>query len=201
MKNHSLLSRCIELESLPMGVIATGNTTIVVAPMDKMLRSFSLKGRKNWAIKMPNTIMTMCQMKEKRGKMKELILIALGNGAVRMYNGKSLIDEFCLPKRETAMGMRFGTFSREDSALMIVTRSGSVHVKALSRRAKLDEKAAVSGPPPEQEQPLPVPKKTKLYVESTQREREQATEMHRIFQRDLCKVFFGCSLTSEDSVD
>jgi Bardet-Biedl syndrome 1 protein len=30
--------------------------------------------------------------------------------------------------------------------------------------------------------PLDVPKKTKLYVEQTQRERDQATEMHRIFQ-------------------
>ena len=36
--------------------------------------------------------------------------------------------------------------------------------------------------------PLSIPKKTKLYVEQTQREREQATEMHRAFQRDLCKL-------------
>ena len=36
--------------------------------------------------------------------------------------------------------------------------------------------------------PLNVPKKTKLYVEQTQREREQAVDMHRIFQRDLCKL-------------
>ncbi len=33
-----------------------------------------------------------------------------------------------------------------------------------------------------------MPKKTKLYVEQTQREREQAIDMHRIFQRDLCKL-------------
>ena len=26
------------------------------------------------------------------------------------------------------------------------------------------------------------------YVEQTQRERDQSTEMHRIFQRDLCKL-------------
>ena len=39
-----------------------------------------------------------------------------------------------------------------------------------------------------QDVPLSIPKKTKLYVEHTQREREQATEMHRIFQRDLCKL-------------
>jgi Bardet-Biedl syndrome 1 protein len=39
-----------------------------------------------------------------------------------------------------------------------------------------------------QDVPLNVPKKTKLYVEQTQREREQAVDMHRIFQRDLCKL-------------
>lgn len=36
--------------------------------------------------------------------------------------------------------------------------------------------------------PLNIPKKTKLYVEQTQRERDHATEMHRHFQRDLCKL-------------
>ena len=45
-----------------------------------------------------------------------------------------------------------------------------------------------AGPPPEQDIPLNVPKKTKLYVEQTQRERDSAVDMHRIFQRDLCKL-------------
>jgi Bardet-Biedl syndrome 1 protein len=45
-----------------------------------------------------------------------------------------------------------------------------------------------AGPPPEQDIPLTVPKKTKLYIEQTQRERDQAVEMHRLFQRDLCKL-------------
>ncbi|MGB1603852.1 MAG: hypothetical protein ACPIOQ_64570, partial [Promethearchaeia archaeon] len=31
-------------------------------------------------------------------------------------------------------------------------------------------------------------KKTKLYVEQTQREKDQCVDMHRIFQRDLCKL-------------
>lgn len=35
---------------------------------------------------------------------------------------------------------------------------------------------------------LQVPKKTRLYVEQTQREREQAADMHRMFQRDLAKL-------------
>jgi hypothetical protein len=46
----------------------------------------------------------------------------------------------------------------------------------------------IKGPPPEQDIPLKVPKKTKLYVEQTQREVDQAVDMHRLFQRDLCKL-------------
>ncbi len=44
------------------------------------------------------------------------------------------------------------------------------------------------GPPPEQDIPLNVPKKTKLFVELTQRERDQAVEMHKQFQKDLCRM-------------
>lgn len=33
-----------------------------------------------------------------------------------------------------------------------------------------------------------VPKKTRLYVEQTQRERDCASDMHRTFQRDLAKL-------------
>jgi len=58
----------------------------------------------------------------------------------------------------------------------------------LQRLADLDNSSHAPGPPAEQDVPLSIPKKTKLYVEQTQREREQATEMHRVFQRDLCKL-------------
>lgn len=70
--------------------------------------------------------------------------------------------------------------------------------------------AQMRGPPMEQDIPLSVPKyvalrmfalvvlwthllfivcrKTKLFVEQTQREREQAMDIHRAFQKDLCKL-------------
>lgn len=44
------------------------------------------------------------------------------------------------------------------------------------------------GPPKEQEIPLDLPKKTQLYIEQTEREKMYSTEMHRTFQRDLCKL-------------
>merc|ERR1712085_40358 len=60
----------------------------------------------------------------------------------------------------------------------------------LSRAANLDidESNNAGKPPAEQDIPLDVPKKTKLYVDQTARERDQSVEMHRIFQRDLCRL-------------
>ena len=37
-----------------------------------------------------------------------------------------------------------------------------------------------TGPPPEQDIPLQIPKKTKLFVEQTQREREQVSDQIRL---------------------
>ena len=75
---------------------------------------------------------------------------------------------------EPVCGLRFGRIGREDNALAITARSGAVRVRILPRLAKLEANPEGAGPPPEQDVPLAVPKKTKLYVEQTQREREQA---------------------------
>lgn len=84
--------------------------------------------------------------------------------------------------------MRFGTYAREANTLATISRSGALTFKMTKRTANFKAPEAASGPPPEQDIPLAVPKKTKLYVEQTQRERDQAVEMHRIFQRDLCRL-------------
>ncbi len=48
--------------------------------------------------------------------------------------------------------------------MIMVYKSGALEVKILSRTStQLNALPAISGPPPEQEIPLKVPKKTKLY--------------------------------------
>jgi Bardet-Biedl syndrome 1 protein len=83
---------------------------------------------------------------------------------------------------------QYGAYGREDSTMAVVNNSGAIGFHMLRRSANLDVSDTPPGPPPEQDIPLNIPKKTKLYVEQTQRERDQATEMHRLFQRDLCKL-------------
>jgi hypothetical protein len=84
--------------------------------------------------------------------------------------------------------MKFGSYAREDATLALVHRRGALSLKVLARNANLESTDVSAGPPPEQDIPLNVPKKTKLYVEQTEREREQAGDMHRVFQRELCKL-------------
>nr|KAG5712923.1 hypothetical protein BaRGS_007520 [Batillaria attramentaria] len=63
--------------------------------------------------------------------------------------------------------------------------AGSLFVKILKRSAKFEEQDLSAGPPAAQNTKLNVPKKTKLFVDQTLREREHAVAMHRTFQRDL----------------
>eukprot|EP00658_Telonema_sp_P-2_P071753 TRINITY_DN60978_c0_g1_i2.p1 TRINITY_DN60978_c0_g1~~TRINITY_DN60978_c0_g1_i2.p1 ORF type:complete len:277 (+),score=48.03 TRINITY_DN60978_c0_g1_i2:12-842(+) len=91
-------------------------------------------------------------------------------------------------KRQVVTGIKFGSYSREESSLALAFKSGGLCLKILPRHAELDTMNEVSGPPAEQDVPLQVPKKTKLYVEQTKREKLHATQMHRTFQRDLCKL-------------
>jgi Bardet-Biedl syndrome 1 protein len=57
----------------------------------------------------------------------------------------------------------------------------------LRRGANLEIQGS-AGPPPEQDVPLALPKKTKLYIEQTQRERDHTVHMHRTFQAELTKM-------------
>ena len=80
--------------------------------------------------------------------------------------------------------MQFGRFGRDESSLILVTRAGGMYVKILKRTASFEEKDTISGPPPAQSVKLNIPKKTKLFVDQSLRERENATSMHRTFNNN-----------------
>ena len=69
-------------------------------------------------------------------------------------------------------GLQYGRFGREDSTLVLTTRRGSLLIKILKRSAMFEDKDLARGPPPSQAHKLNVPKKTKVFVDQTMRERE-----------------------------
>ena len=61
-------------------------------------------------------------------------------------------------------------------------------MKILKRTAHFDNLENASAPLASQNIKLNIPKKTKLFVDQTLRERENCTLMHRVFQHDLYQL-------------
>lgn len=184
VKKGRVMGHVIELEAQPCG-LAVVDRAVVVACTDQTLNSFHFKGRKNWSVYLPHPVMALEPLLLPRAAAAQGVLAALSTGEVRLYRGRHQVG--AVQGGEGAVtAVRFGPYGREESSLVVITRSGALAVKMLSRHARLDSAAPVTpGPPPEQDVPLAVPKKTRLYLEQCQREREQPGEMHRAFQRDL----------------
>jgi len=137
--------------------------TIVVGTLDKGLHGFSLKGKRSWAHVLPSALQTLSNLDDRDGG--QLFLASLSNGDVRLYKDKQVLSTMKVPGGDMATAMRFGKYAREEGTLLIVHQSGALGVKILSRKSDLSKTSEVAGPPPEQDVPLNVPKKTKLYVE------------------------------------
>lgn len=185
IKNGQVLSTVIELETQPVGLVRF-DKNIYVGCMDHVIHCFHFKGKKNHSIYLPCPISCMSLLQLTKARAAKALVVALNNGEVRLYNGKHLITT--TKTNDVVTGMKLGTFGREEGSMVLSFKSGALMVKILQRNANLEVSNVAPGPPPEQDIPLDVPKKTKLYVEQTSREREQAIDMHRTFQRDLCKL-------------
>jgi Bardet-Biedl syndrome 1 protein len=186
IKNGELLGTIIDVESYPCAMVRV-DKSVVVATMANTIHSYHVKGKKQFSIFMPCPITNLCGMNMETQRSAKSVLVALANGEVRMYSGKVLLNR--MQMNDVVTSMIFGKYGREDNTLVMTLKSGSIAIKMLPRSANLEPaKGHTTGPPPEQDIPLKVPRKTKLYIEQTHREKEHGVEMHRVFQRELCKL-------------
>ncbi|KAF8073129.1 Bbs1 [Scenedesmus sp. PABB004] len=143
----------------PRGVQVRLAKQVVVATMGDALHAYSAKGARLYSLRVPAPVLCLQALPGGGPRPCRCVVAALANGEVRLYNDRALVALHILP-----------------------------------RTANLDAAGAGggggggAGPPPEQDVPLDVPRKTRLYVEQCAREREGGVDMHRAFQRDLCKL-------------
>jgi Bardet-Biedl syndrome 1 protein len=57
------------------------------------------------------------------------VIVALKNGEIRMYNGKTLVD--ILKTDDQCNGILFGIFGREEGCLVVNTKSGGLLAKII----------------------------------------------------------------------
>ncbi|QDZ20277.1 Bardet-Biedl syndrome 1-like protein [Chloropicon primus] len=182
-----LTSHVLDLHTSPIAIICSSKF-MAVGCMNKTIYFYNLAGGLVHNIYLPDHL--TCMESFSTEHYSNMITVGLKNGEIRMYNEILLCSVIKL--KEPIRALKFGRFGREDNTLVVTTSSGSLDIKILARAAKLKPSAATSKllqeQVPEQDVPLNIPKKTRVYVEQTKREREKASEMHKGFQRDLCKL-------------
>ncbi|XP_032660183.1 BBSome complex member BBS1 isoform X2 [Chelonoidis abingdonii] len=175
---------CIELSAQPMGLVRV-HKNIVAGCSDETLQGYTQKGKKLWTVYLPAPLMTMSLLDQKsRGF--QAVMVGLANQVVHMYQDKNLVD--VIRTQDVVTSICFGRYGREDNTLIMTTKGGGLIIKILKRTAVFEEKDTSLGPPMAQSIRLSVPKKTRLYVDQTLRERENAVAMHRVFQMDLYRL-------------
>lgn len=78
---------------------------------------------------MNDDITDVQKMEVRQTKNMQIILVALKNGEIQMFNDKHHIDTISM--NESIHGIKFGIFGREEGCLLINTSSGGLHCKIL----------------------------------------------------------------------
>lgn len=122
-------------------------------------------------MKQPAVITTIEAIDVERQGLR-LIAVALDNRQIHLYNDRNRVD--IIETDDTIVSMKCGRFGREDNTLVMVSRSGGLTIKILKRTAKFTVKELSEPTPQITNSKLNIPKKTKLFVDQTMREREQS---------------------------
>ncbi|KAJ3106506.1 Bardet-Biedl syndrome 1 protein [Phlyctochytrium bullatum] len=178
--------RIIQLEVPACGLVLFEHS-IVVGCLNRMVFSYHLKGRLLFSRTMPAAITALTEAVFPERSFFGYVA-ALANGEVRVYDGDRLVTAVYL--NSPAVAIKFGTFTREPGALVMVQKDGGLVVKILKRTANLAAPPSMpqQQTPVEEEVPIPVPRKTKLFVEQMNREKRKPGEIYNDFQRDLAEL-------------
>lgn len=169
--------------------------TIIVVCTDKNLMCYSKRGKKIWFVGLSERAICMTQIMLAHLGIT-LVAVALLGGKVQIYLQKKLVDEFEMA--ETVTSMIFGRLGQEEHVLVLATickfflfffkrgfnikklffmLAGTLQIKILKRTAQFSSDSAYDEAIANQMgtvNNLQIPKKSKIFLEQTIRERDNA---------------------------
>jgi len=187
LKNGEVLKSIYQVSSKIINLVRL-EKGLYVSCMNSYYHCYSATGKKVFSIKQPSEIYSMeiCNMMKSR-KMKG-VMLGLKNSEVRFYNDKQLLTAVSIP--ETIFGIRFGKLGKNEDTLIVVSDKGSIYVKQLEKSVNFDgstyKKVGGGG----EESTLNIPKKTTMFLDLMEREKEYYKGMYSTFQSDLNKLRF-----------
>ncbi|KAJ8725410.1 hypothetical protein PYW08_003593 [Mythimna loreyi] len=168
--------------------VITADSSVMVICADHSMACYSKKGKKQWCLTLEHRPVAMTLVPVLHLGVT-LTGVALASGHVHLYDGKARRDTVFV--RDVVSVMKFGQLGQEEHVLIIITGAGNLMLKILKRTADFSAHAAGVEMSPSAltgQKPWLIPKKSKLFLEQSVRERENAALMHKTFQHELNRL-------------
>ncbi|XP_034839932.1 BBSome complex member BBS1 [Maniola hyperantus] len=167
--------------------VLTADSSVIVICTDNTLTCYSKKGKRQWLVSLEHRPVAMILVPILHLGVT-LVAVALASGHLYLYDGKATRDTMFL--RDVVSVMKFGQLGQEEHVFIIVTANGNLMLKILKRTADFNAHAAGIEPTGSTvaQKPWLIPKKSKLFLEQSARERENAIAMHESFQHELNRL-------------
>lgn len=186
IRNGELLKTSIQIGSTISGLIRY-DKGLYVSSMNNYYSCYSPIGDKLFSVKLPSKIIGFDKFESERQGFKGVILL-LSQNEVRLYNEKQLIS--VIVYEEKLISIKSGRFGRYDECFVVVTEKGGLYIKSLLQSVVIDsltynKRTSVVN---DEKTRLDIPKKTTLYLDLIEREKESYSSMHDSFQNDIIKM-------------
>ncbi|XP_066144542.1 Bardet-Biedl syndrome 1 protein homolog [Euwallacea fornicatus] len=165
-------------------IVMPGDNFIIIATADSNLHCYTKRGQKLWTSKTSNPLTCLCLVPLDHLSTC-LIAVGLRSGSIQLYQGRHPIDFTSVADAPSVIV--FGQLGQEENVMVVITIGGSINFKILKRTADFSVKLQESSPVL-QSKPLPLPKRSKLFLEQSLREKQNALEIHQTFQQELIRL-------------
>ncbi len=181
IKKDIITNKCIIPQPLVSLIITPKN--FYVGTISNNYISYNFTGDKIFSIIQP-AIITCMEFYYRKIEDLPIVIIALKNQEVRFYNNKILL--IVMKVHDNIFGMKFGRYATVDDCLVLFTYSGSLIVKTFGKenkfsKLKYEEENKSEGK-------IIIPKKSSLFLDLAEREKENSFNMQNTFQNDLLRI-------------
>ena len=184
----------ISCESLPIDVTICGNN-IYVALMSGLVKIFDSTGKLIETAAFESQIVSLTQIVIESRQL-QCCCVATENGELTFLDKSQRIST--LKADEGISAIFYGQIGREPNNLLTISKQGGLFLRTLSRvphHSKNENKAE------EQVGPIPVPKKTKLFLDRCDYEKENAQSMHKEWRNSLRYLYLLAANTYAQILD
>ncbi|KAL0225329.1 hypothetical protein RCL1_003241 [Eukaryota sp. TZLM3-RCL] len=191
VKNSKLLSVSKTFDFILSEVIISQRVIFVSSSSlnSSQLYGYSLKGKRLFCVNLSSIIHSLEPIVLNTSKSGPFAgaVVACSDGTLKLYNDNGVVvgSSNC---SGVVTGLRFGLYGKDTQSLVIVTKSGALSIKILSRLAVLTTSTSATRHISEQDETIALPQKTRAFFDLAEREKDNAPQMFRSFQQDLLKL-------------